>query len=292
MVSDRQLIGLFLRGWGSFRRTSFARVTFPEDIEKAARSKRPRKAVDAIAYDTAGNSFAIEHTRIQPFVGRKYLDIGFSAVFDTFEHNPALVVRDFHITVFVPVGAIPAKGVDHVRIRSGFERWFQHELRRRLLKRRRAARVAASGEPELSKHDISGLPIPLSVSIRQHYIKGHPGGLHFVQSHMPENFLDVVRKALQDKLPKLAVATANRRVLLMEKDTLPHTYWDVADCIASLESSFEEFSRIDSVWLADVERWQAGGKLWFVHVWPKRVDDVFVVDEPAPQDSWQEIPAC
>jgi hypothetical protein len=62
MVSDRQLIDLFLRGWGTFRRTSFARVTYPEDIEKAARSKRPRKAVDAIAYDTTGKSLAVEHT--------------------------------------------------------------------------------------------------------------------------------------------------------------------------------------------------------------------------------------
>jgi hypothetical protein len=216
-------------------------------------------------------------------VGRKYLDIGFSAVFGSFEHSAALVVRNFHITVFVPVGAIPAKGVDHGKISSGFEKWFQ-QLRRRLLERP-AARKAASDEPKLSKHNISGLSIPLPVSIRQHHIKGHKGGLHFVQSHMPENFPDVVRKALQDKLPKLADAPANRRVLLVEKDTLPHTYWEVADCIASFQSSFHEFSRIDSVWLADVERWQACGRLWFVGVWPTRVDEAFFVNEPAPQDS-------
>ena len=284
MFNDRQLIGLFLRGWSTFRRTSFTRVTFPEDVENAARSKRPRKAVDAIAYDTTGKSLAVEHTQLQPFVGRRYLDIGFSAVFGTFEHSAELVVWDFHITVFVPVGAIPAKGVDHGEIRSGFKSWFQHGLRRRLLKRP-STRKAPSGEPKLSKHDIRGLPIPLSVSIRRQYIKGYRGGLHFIQSYMPKNFPDVIRKALRDKLPKLADAPANRRVLLMEKDALEHTYWEVLDCIASFQSRFDEFSRIDSVWLADTERWQASGRLWFVGIWPTRVNEVFFVDEPAPQDS-------
>src|ERR1039458_1938925 len=64
-------------------------------------------AVEVIATRGDGQTVAIEHTIVQPFVGEKSDSNAFMQAFGRIEKNPDLVVAGRSMTVVIPVGAIP-----------------------------------------------------------------------------------------------------------------------------------------------------------------------------------------
>lgn len=95
---------------------------------------------------------------------------------------------------------------------------------------------------------------------------------------MPEDFQSVVRKALEDKLPKLAGTHADKRILLLEKDNLPRDYTEFAKVIESLKGEFPDLAKIDEVWVVNTVGWANEGCLFFYRVWPGGVTAKFRVN--------------
>jgi hypothetical protein len=108
---------------------------------------------------------------------------------------------------------------------------------------------------------------------------GYPEGRVCVsRSDMPEDFQSVVRKALEDKLPKLAGTHADKRILLLEKDNLPRDYTEFAKVIESLKGEFPDLAKIDEVWVVNTVGWANEGCLFFYRVWPGGVTAKFRVN--------------
>lgn len=102
---DIELVKLFLEHLNSRYGTDYAVTALPDETE------RSKKAVEAIATDSNGNSIAFEHTLIQPFVGDKTDTQPLLKVFAPVEVNPDCKLPEYDITVSVPVGAV-RKGLE------------------------------------------------------------------------------------------------------------------------------------------------------------------------------------
>jgi hypothetical protein len=97
---DILLVDLFLKRLNSDRGTDYRITEQPDEID------RKNKAVEAIATDSSGNSIAIEHTLIQPFVGDKSDAQPLLKIFAVLESDAKFVLAEHDITVWVPVGGV------------------------------------------------------------------------------------------------------------------------------------------------------------------------------------------
>ena len=100
MRRDRRLVNMFLSKYGDY-----ATRDYPEDRD------RNKRAVEVIAEDQNGNSVAIEHTLIQPFIGERDDAQPFSKILEPLDQDNSLAVPGYLITISLPVGAIP-RGVN------------------------------------------------------------------------------------------------------------------------------------------------------------------------------------
>ena len=64
-------------------------------------------AVEVLATNRAGETLAIEHTLIQPFAGEKQDSDRFLKAFARIEQDKSLIVPEWDIDIFIPVGALP-----------------------------------------------------------------------------------------------------------------------------------------------------------------------------------------
>ncbi|MGO9269302.1 MAG: hypothetical protein ACLQOO_03415 [Terriglobia bacterium] len=280
---DRQLVELFLEGFNHEFEYAFKVREWPEDTESAKRSGRPSEAIEAVAEDArTGETLGLEHTLLPPFQQEKWHDKRSQAVFAGLESNSSLVVPGFHVTVGVPVGAIP-KRQDLTRISEQISRWIRTNI---------TEKIATEGpwpdnltwEPD---RDIPNLGFPLRVDVRKQQIAGHPGVLHFIGTYMPQTLPQEVERALVDKVPKLSLAKfrdapVSFRLLLLEQDSPPYTMWEIAReleaVIARLRSRLPQLSAIHSIWLADTR--DSRPHMWFCKIWPGGVGASFSMKNP------------
>ena len=178
---DQRLVGLFLKGYNEKFGTAWEVQKWADQIE------RNKKAVEAIAHDRiSGKTLAIEHTLIQPFEGEKDDAQKFLAAFECVERER---LRGYLIEVSIPVGAVPkGKGIDWIEIGKRFREWFYENKA-----------VLPLGA---TKRSVPGLLSDLSIE-KTEMGPDYPGRVFVGRSHMPENFPDVIRKALGKKLDKL-----------------------------------------------------------------------------------------
>jgi len=163
-------------------------------------------APEALITRADGQTMAIEHTLIEPFVGDKRDFAMFEKAFLTIEDDKSLAVPDTEITVNVPVGVLDAKKpAERNAIVESIHSWIANN---RLHLR--------EGTYEY-QCDVQGmLPVKLTVK-RDKY--GPPEGIVWVSRQQVINDLDkVIEKALQRKLPKLVNTKAGRHLLLLERD--------------------------------------------------------------------------
>ena len=119
-----------------------------------------------------------------------------------------------------------------------------------------------------SQHQIPGLPFDLTIFADKMELPGHPGTLSLGRCEMPNTFAEVVRKALRTKLPKLISTQVEKRILLLEKDNLPHGYGEIAQSIESMEAEFPDLRHIDQIWVVNTVAWETENSLFFYAVWP------------------------
>lgn len=102
-----------------------------------------------------------------------------------------------------------------------------------------------------STHTIPGLPFTLEVHVDCVPLK-RDRGFFFVSRVMPDKpLIDTVRQALKTKVDKLTAASADKRILLLEKEIPIFSDGEAGELVQELLPEFPKLAQIDEVWLAN-----------------------------------------
>ncbi len=245
MKRDQELVVLFVFAYNAGTGSTYRIVAWPDQADST------KQAVEAIVEDNAGDTLAIEHTLLQPFVGEREDAQPFLAAIAPLEKDPSLRLPGCYFIMRTEVGAVP-KGVDWTQVFETLRSWLRAHL---------------SSFPEgVSRHKIPGLPFELWVTVEKIELLGHAGDF-FVARNLPSDSLeDVVRVALARKLPKLVGTLANRRILLLEKADVVHSFTRLREAIDNVRPEFPRLVDVDEIWVAVTH---SGGSLWFYEVCPE-----------------------
>src|SRR5260370_22273547 len=255
---DIELVQLFLSEYKDAEGNSYHISARPDKTERSA------KAIEALAVDEHGHSLAVEHTMVEAFEGKKADDIPFFVVFEQLGSDSSLVLPNRLVDIQCPALAIP-KGLDWKDIRQKVTEWF-NEIRNDL---------PADGYGEYA---IPELGFELKVNVETINLPDTFGAV-IASRVLPEGkpFIDVLRRALANKVPKLVETRADRHILLLEDEGAGIGFYKV---IHGLDSSMKETPRlkeVDEVWVVKTMSWQTSGTLFFYYVWPDGVKNRFRV---------------
>jgi hypothetical protein len=225
-------------------------------------------AVEVVAERADGGKLAVEHTIIQPFVDEKKDSNIFMKAFGRIEKNPDLTIRDRSLTVVIPVAAIPV----------GYK-W--DEVGEDLLTWLKANHQVAPKEGE-SKHvvQVGGSsklgPLSLEIWLQTMHLPDYPGATMISRGPMPKDLGEIVEKALGDKLPKLVATTADKRVLLVERQHISLGDTRILAEIERLAHEFPQLKDIDEVCIVDTSIWESEHWVYF-----RRFDERGIVETMA-----------
>ena len=206
-------------------------------------------AVEVVAERADGRKVAIEHTIVQPFVDEKKDSNIFMKAFGRIEKNPDLTIRDRSLTVVIPVAAIPV----------GYK-W--DEVGEDLLTWLKANHQVAPKEGE-SKHvvQVGGSsklgPLSLEIRLQTMHLPDYPGATMISRGPMPKDLGEIVEKALGEELPKLVATTADKRVLLVERQHISLGDTQILTEIERLAHKFPQLKDIDEVCIVDISIWES-----------------------------------
>lgn len=256
MRQDEKLVTLFLQNYQSDIGERYEAKEFPEKIH------RNKPAVEVIAFDQQGNSLAIEHTLTLPFTDERADAKSFSDVFEPLEQDASLRLPEYDVTLWIDVGAIP-KGVNWKETSLKVKEWFsdkRHTI------------------PEgVSIHKISNLGFDLSVKIEKTNLPGYEGKVFVGRTKMPKTFRAIIKKALSEKLPKLTATNADKRILLLEKNSPLVGYDEFTETIRLIGTEHPELAEVDEIWVANTVAMESEKVAWFLRVWPDCMEKKFKV---------------
>ena len=211
--------------------------------------------VEVIATGRDGATLALEHTLIQPFVGEKFDSEAFMKAFGRIEKNPLLVLPERNLDVIIPVHAIP----------KGFV-W--DEVRRDLLVWLLVNHVGAPMDGEAAytvpvAADSKNGPLALTVTLRTMSLPGMAGNCLISRDKMPGDLEAIVDKALRTKIPKLAETSADKRILLLERDQIGLADSAIYREIVRLAPKFPDLAKVDEIWFANTAILASEGWVYF-----------------------------
>jgi len=245
---DQQLVSYFLSALNSQYGASFRIVRWPDE------DNRQTPAVEAVASDANSETIAIEHTLIQPFEGERIDTERLMKVFGKLEGHADLIKAGYNVDVIVRVGAIPT-GVNWQLIGDRV-----HDQIKKIIP------VRGQGSTDES---IEGLPFALSITlgIRSHD-QSEKDHVWVSRYQGPDTLKQVVRTALERKLPKLVAEKASRRMLLLEKADVAHGHSEIRKAIDELVLDFPKLAQVDEIWLAITICWDREATLFFYELCP------------------------
>jgi hypothetical protein len=238
---EGHLIKEFLAHMNAERGTDFAFSYSPEDVGGG------EPPIEAIAVNSRGDRLAIEHTLLETFLGERTDNDRFLKALAPLEHDADLLIDGYDISMTFKVGAIPT-GVDWSSIAPKLKAWCRQTF-------------GQLGEDTVTTHQVPNIGFPLEVTIDKSWI-GEDSAYVFVGRWLPENkpFADVVKKAVAAKLPKLLATNAAGRVLLVEKNALPHSAGSIGIALDSLSSAYPDLKKI-AVWMVDTVALETTGRV-------------------------------
>ncbi len=187
-----------MKRYGSYVGVAYEPSKWPDE------EQRNEKAVDAILRSESGETLAIEHTLLQPFEGEKEDTHRFLKAFLRLERDPAFQVQGSNIIVTSPVeallGRVP-KPKKWWEVSADLEEWFLENKE-----------LFPIGD---SDHAATKYEIP--VKLRRRSIPPGPAMVTIGRLYPQKSLHNVVLKALDDKIPKLANTRVDKRLLLLEK---------------------------------------------------------------------------
>jgi hypothetical protein len=248
MERDKLLIEEFIKGLNEYSGTSYRVTKQPDKLD------RRNEAIDAIAYDNSGQILAVEHTLIQPFVGEKIDAQRLLTAIAPLEADHSLRIPGKALNVSIRVWAIP-KGPDWKLVGAKAISWF------------REARLSIPDGQ--SMHHVPDVGFELTLQIKRSDSPYPEGRVYVMRSNMPEDFKSVIRKALEDKLPKLAGTPADRRILLFEMDNVPRSPTEITDAVEVLRDEFPSLNRINEIWCPLTAARDNEQEYIVMRVWPR-----------------------
>jgi hypothetical protein len=252
MKRDQQLVSYFLSALNRQYGSSYRVVRWPDE------NNRQTPAVEAVASDASGETVAVEHTLIQPFEGERLDTERFMRVFGKLEGNVDLIKPGYNVDVIVRAGAIPTG----LKWEATADRVLKHI--------QKIIPVRGEGRTDES---IEGLPFALSITLG---VSSHdlPEEDHVWVSRYegPDTLKQVVRIALERKLPKLVAEKASRRILLLEKADHARGHSDIRKAIDVLSPDFPELAKVDEIWLVITTSWDREDTLFFFELCPNVMD--------------------
>jgi len=226
---DKAVIERFVQAFNAEQQTAYAITAWPDEQDRTG------KAIDALA-SNGSTTLAIEHTLLQPFSGERNDTTIFLQTIGKLDKAPHLMLPNLSVTLTIDVGAI-TKGIDWSTITPAIEHWYL-DVRDQL----------SNGG---SRHTIPNLPFTLEVHVERTPLK-HDRGFFFIGRVMPDKPLrDTVEQALKTKVDKLTAASADKRILLLEKETPIFGDGEVGELLQQLLPQFPKLAQVDEVWIAN-----------------------------------------
>jgi hypothetical protein len=217
------------------------------DLRKPDAIDRTNPAVDKVAERKSdGMTLAIEHTIIEPFVQEKEDHASFSnADFFSIEKDQSVLVPGIRIQVFVPVGTLgnqppPARKA----IAQSVHDWLKAK-RLDLPEGSSQQRCPINGAPANTPDEIT-----LTVRVTPQG-RGDPGAVHVRRQQIDNSLGDVVKRALEKKLPKLVNTPADRRILMLERQHMNLLPEGMLAEIERRRASFPELAKVDEIWIIE-----------------------------------------
>lgn len=237
---DDDFIRLFLSAYedGSW---ADATLTKPDNID------RTKPAVDQRATRKSdGKTVAIEHTIIEPFVRDKEDFASFERAFLRIENDKSLPVPGRWVQVFVPVGTLQNQRKTGARaaIVDSVHGW---------IKSNRLALRDGTSQHRCAKAGIPGKP-PSEITLTLDVVPLHAaeaGILNVRRQQVDSNLGEVIKRALEKKLPKLVNTVADKRILLLERQHMNLYPQSMLDEIEKLRSSFPNLAHVDEIWIVE-----------------------------------------
>ena len=242
---EEVLIRLFVSAYENFAWAG-SNIEYPD--------KKIDGAIDGLIKRADGETMAIEHTLIEPFVGDKRDYAAFEKAFLRIENDESLAVPDTGTIVYVPVGILDGqKPAKRNVIVESIHSWIANN------------RLYLSEGTHGYQCDVPGMPsVTLTVKRNKFGLPRSNQGSVLVRRQQVTNNLDrVIEKALRMKLPKLVNTKGDRHVLLLERDQLT---FDPDLIFAEIErqgANSPLLEKIDEIWHVETIFYKQGGYVDF-----------------------------
>jgi hypothetical protein len=211
-------------------------------------------AIEALITRADGQTMAIEHTLIEPFVGDKRDFAMFEQAFLRIEDDKSLAVPDTGITVNVPVGILDGqKPARRNLIVGSIHSWITNN--------RLQLREGTHEYP----CDVPGMPsVTLTVRrIRFGLPRPNTGSVSVRRQQVTNDLDKVIQKALRKKLPKLVNTKADRHLLILERDQFAFHPDLIFTEIERQRPNFPLLEKVDEIWHVETMCYRQGGHLYF-----------------------------
>jgi hypothetical protein len=200
---DKKAIGIWLDCYNKLKGTSYRVCSYPDEQDRNSAS------IDALCKNSEGGTLGLEHTRIEAFPGEMTDNARFMEVLGKLENDPSLAEIGVQTRASIEVGAIP-KGVSWSTLRDDLEAFIKLHIFGLAM----GAHTLVFAQGSIS--------IPLRIDKRIHK-PGRPGSFLVARRWPGEGNESTLRKAFDDKLPKLKAFAAGRKILLLEQNSVAGT---------------------------------------------------------------------
>ena len=198
--ADKKTIGIWLECFNGIRGTTFRVESYPDESDRNAAS------IDAMCKDSSGKMLGVEHTRIEAFPGEMTDNARFMEVLGALEKNPSLAEVGFMTTASIAVGSIP-KGISWTTLSRDVVTFLQQK----------------SFGLGKGMHTLTFMQGEFSFPVRIEKMPHLPfqPGVFLVARHWPgKSNNETLKKAFEEKLPKLKAAHADNKILLLEQNSV------------------------------------------------------------------------
>jgi hypothetical protein len=227
---DRILIDLFL---SAYENDSWA------DSRRDYLEERMDGAVEVLATRADGATLAIEHTLIEPFIGDTEDLVRFQRSFLAIEQDKSLVVPGHAIYVDVPVQQLEKH--EREPAVAALHSWLKANIASLPVGRSRRDCPFTVAE---NRNSVLRLKIRLQPLHR-------PDGSLMIRRYGDLRIGEVVEKALNAKLPKLAGTEADKRILLLERNQMQLDELEILNEVDRRRSQFQQLSDVHEIWFAE-----------------------------------------
>jgi hypothetical protein len=202
LYNDKDRIGFWVRLYNRLEGETYTVESWPDDDSS-------KKNIDALCRNAAGRTLALEHTLIEPFPGDKADADPFLKTLGLLENHPLLTLAGNTVIVSQAVGAIP-RGVKWTEVPSAILSQLVPVLP-----------TLPEGWNTLT---IKGTRWTLDLNVsKTRTAPNDPGKFFTARVYPGDPGPDLIITALEKKIPKLAAAKADTKILLLEMDAVAGT---------------------------------------------------------------------